>query len=446
MNYNKTNRIYIETFFQLLNKNEVRYCVLRNYRGLPQTTGCSDIDIWVHSDDIKDMLRISEEVKIACDYHLVSIYGDTTAEKLCFQREDDGIQIDVFKGHIYYKNHIIIDGETILKHIIKYNGISVVDDNFANIISFIKEIIHNGKCESKYWEPILNNPIYTKEYLCTNLCQFDKNFILLLYNALNSNKIFLFISELCIKSRKGLLYSKNVSSIKLICKKLKRLIKTPGYVIVVEGTDGSGKSFIINSITPILNGAFHNGVIYNHLRPNVLPDIAVLIGKRKKEDVTVVSAPHVGKQSGIVNSLIRWGYYMIDYTFGYLKTVWPVIHTKSKVFIFDRYYYEYYFDQKRSHTNLPLWIIKIGECFLPKPDIILCLGGDPQKIYTRKPETSLEEVIRQTNVLKDFCAKRKNAVWIDTTTTPEESIHSTMEAICKMMSKRFANTVLQWNC
>lgn len=195
-----------------------------------------------------------------------------------------------------------------------------------------------------------------------------------------------------------------------------------------------------------MNGAFHNGVVYNHLRPNVIPDIAELMGKRKKAEkdkVTVVSDPHAGKQSGFIGSFVRWSYYMIDYTFGYLKTVWPAIHTKSKVFIFDRYYYEYYFDQKRSHTSLPKWILRIGEWLLPKPDLILCLGGDPQKIYERKPETSIEEVTRQTNVLKDFCAKRKNAVWVDTTTAPEESIRCAMNAICDMMSPRFKNVVLR---
>ena len=63
---------------------------------------------------------------------------------------------------------------------------------------------------------------------------------------------------------------------------LKRLFgKRPGYVIAVEGTDGSGKSFIINSITPVLNEAFHNGVVYNHLRPSAIPDLGVVLGKKK---------------------------------------------------------------------------------------------------------------------------------------------------------------------
>jgi orotate phosphoribosyltransferase-like protein len=79
---------------------------------------------------------------------------------------------------------------------------------------------------------------------------------------------------------------------------------------------------------------------------------------------------------------------------------------------------------------------------VPAPDLTICLGGDPEKIYARKPETSLEEVKRQTEVLKEFASTHKKAVWVDTTTTPEESIKAAMDAIVKMMSKRFANTKL----
>ena len=86
---------------------------------------------------------------------------------------------------------------------------------------------------------------------------------------------------------------------------------------------------------------------------------------------------------------------------------------------------------------MPRWVLRFGEIFVPVPDLILCLGGDPKKIYERKPETSLEEVTRQTNVLKRFCNKRKNAVWVDTTLTPEESIRLAKEAILDMLSKRF---------
>ena len=112
------------------------------------------------------------------------------------------------------------------------------------------------------------------------------------------------------------------------------------------------------------------------------------------------------------------------------------------MFIFDRYYYDYYIDQRRSRTSLPHWILRFGECFVPKPDLTLCLGGDPKKIYERKPETSLQEVERQTIVLRSFCKKRKRTVWIDTTLKPEKSIQIAKEAIVKMLTPRFKNVKL----
>lgn len=82
---------------------------------------------------------------------------------------------------------------------------------------------------------------------------------------------------------------------------------------------------------------------------------------------------------------------MMDYTFGYAKSVYPKIATKAKVFIFDRYYYDYYIDQRRSRTSLPQWVLRFGEIFVPVPDLILCLGGDPKKYMS----VSLRQVLKR---------------------------------------------------
>ena len=60
-----------------------------------------------------------------------------------------------------------------------------------------------------------------------------------------------------------------------------RLLKHPGFTIAFIGTDGSGKSTIINKISPILNQAFHKSIFYEHMRPNKLPSLAKLFGKRR---------------------------------------------------------------------------------------------------------------------------------------------------------------------
>ena len=326
------------------------------------------------------------------------------------------------------------------ERVIEYNGIKVLDIKKGYYVDYIKEVLHLGKAKEKYLKAFIEEIKRDEEYYREELSSlYGEKTVQLVFDNLSEDELPSVEKQLQRMIRKRVMKGHRWKNIWLRMLLLKRLFgKRPGYVIAVEGTDGSGKSFIINSITPVLNEAFHNGVIYNHLRPNAIPDLGVLLGKKKKEDEAVVCTdPHGQKPSGLVGSLIRWGYYMIDYTFGYMKKVWPQIHTKSKVFIFDRYYYEYYLDQKRSRTNLPQWVIRFGELFLPNPDLILCLGGDPEKIYARKPETSLEEVKRQTDVLKNFCGERKNAVWIDTTIQPEESVKAALGACYDMMSKRF---------
>ena len=155
----------------------------------------------------------------------------------------------------------------------------------------------------------------------------------------------------------------------------------------------------------------------------------------------VVSAPHAGKKAGPVGSLICWCYYLPDYWLGYWRKVWPLVATCSAVQIFDRYYYDYYIDQRRFGIHLPHWLVRLGGCLVPTPDVILCLGGNPEAIYARKPETSLGEVTRQTEALKNFCRRQKHAVWVDTTTSQEESIAAAKAAVLKAMSTRFSQVL-----
>ena len=51
-----------------------------------------------------------------------------------------------------------------------------------------------------------------------------------------------------------------------------------GLTIAFIGTDGSGKSTIIDHVVPWLNSININGVHYEHLRPNWLPPLRALKG------------------------------------------------------------------------------------------------------------------------------------------------------------------------
>lgn len=427
----------------MLNKKRITYSVLRNFEKLPESSGNSDLDLFVASSDLISFYKIVTEVAKQTNSHLVSYTPDALSPKICYLNTNEGIQIDVFKGEICCKGHLMVPEEDIIKYTIDHNGIKVLEPHFGDLIAFLKEVLNNGECADKYIAPLAaNKNILTEQYLCEHLSCFSHEFCCKLSLTIANDqymKDFPYIHSVGISS----LRKKSKRNVEIFTK-LGRLFHQPGYTIAVLGTDGSGKSFIINSITPMLNEAFHKGVRYEHMRPNLLPPIAVLIGRKEKtETVTVCSNPHGSKPSGLLGSIVRLTYYWIDYTYGYFRKVFVDKAFKTHLWLFDRYYYDYYIDQRRARLHLPNWIIKLYGIFVPSPDLTLCLGGDPEIIYTRKPETSLEEVKRQTDILHEFCRKHKNAVWIDTTMKPEESIKAAMAAIVGMMATRFAKTDLK---
>lgn len=439
----KNKELFLSEYYSALNNNNADYFVYGEYKMLPKDTNGSDIDmiIFCGEDKFPKHIKILLEVAKKQNIKLVSAYYSKTSFFLRFLSKDGwGVQFDILRNMHWHDGKNYYPIEYIKKDVILHNNIKVLDIKVGYYLDYLKETSHVLRVKEKYANGFIEEYLNNKNRKIELEKLYGKKFTELIDSNLSVCELCKIAPNVGFFIRKTIHKNDYIQRFLIKFSNIKRFMTPPGYVIAILGTDGSGKSTIINNITPILNEGFHNGVIYNHLRPNVIPDLGVVMGKKEKtKEVKTVSNPHSEKQSGFVGSLVRWGYYMIDYTFGYLKAVYPVIHTKSKVFIFDRYYYDYYIDQKRSKTNLPNWVLKFGEFFVPKPDIILCLGGDPEKIYNRKPETSLEEVTRQTNALKEFCSNHKNAVWIDTCTDIQTSTDETMNAICDMMAKRFSN-------
>lgn len=433
---------FLTLFFKTLSEQNIEYFVFGEYKELPYDTGGSDIDIVVLGNKVEDVYNILRRISAENDVIIASVFRNATALFPRFLHKDWGIQIDLFDGGFFFNGVSYYDVRYLKNYIVEHNGIKVLLSAKGFFVDYFKEIVHNGKSREKYRNAVLDAFSNNRQECEREIFEmYGDEALHLIESNLNLeglNSIGMSLRNLI---REKLKRKNRFTTLKSKCVKYTRLFQEkPGYVIAVLGTDGSGKSTIINSIMPWLGESFHNSVKYNHLRPNLIPSISELIhGRRKNEskEPVVVTEPHSKKQSGLIGSIFRWGYYLTDYTFGYFRVVWLRIIAHSDVFVFDRYYYDYYIDQKRSRTNLPHWIIRCGEFMVPAPDLILCLGGDPEKIYNRKPETSLEEVSRQTKMLREFCDSRSNAVWVDTTFPQEESIAAVKEAIYNMMSKRF---------
>ena len=429
---------FLQDFFSVLN-DSLDYFVYGYYKNLPQDTGMSDIDIIIDPSCEKKFLKLFKDFMTNHSAFVASHFGRHLYRIINNNpKEPWGVQIDVFCQGFCHHEVEYFPRSYVKESIIEYNGIKVLDEKRGYYVDFLKEIIHGVKVKQKYInafsELIEGNKA---KYLAELEFLYGKRFRSMVETGLAARNYN--CEALKKEMRKAVHHRTLFKDINSILHRILRFFNPSlGYVIAVLGTDGSGKSAVIEAVTPWLNEAFHNGIRYNHLRPNLLKPLGVVTGRRKDEPISVVPNPHAKKAAGFFVSLIKWFYNLTDYTFGYLVKVWTRISTKSEVFLFDRYYYDYYIDQKRFGIHLPKWLIRVGDFFVPKPDLIICLGGNPEIIYERKPETSLEEVRRQINELRHFAQKHKNAVMIDTTIPFEKTIVEVRKAIIQTMSTRFS--------
>ena len=433
--FNKHN-IYLNSFFSLLKLNNINYSVLRNYSLLPNSTAGSDLDILIEAESIsifnKVLINFIEQHKL----NLVSVIDDKQCPKYCISGTNWGIQIDAFKESVYFGNNEIISSSILFANTVNYNNVTVLNKSVGALLSFLKELLNNKVCEEKYITDLQNqfNGLSIEEELLSKFTPQFSSYLNLNLHKLNKKHCIKLYQLSKISFKRSKLYGVN--------NKVKRLFNQPGFTVAFLGTDGSGKSTIIDSISPILNQAFHKAVYYEHMRPNKLPSIAGLFG-RKEEFSAPVTNPHGSTTSGFFGSLLRWLYYTLDYTFGFYLKVWPKKAIRSCVWIFDRYYYDYLIDPKRGRIKLPRWLLKLGQLIIPEPDLILCLGTEAKAIHERKPELTLQEVERQVAALKQFSQSHKRAIWIDTGKSIDESSNDTLNTIILMMAQRFESFKLK---
>ena len=426
---------YTSLLFSELNSNSIKYTVLRNFNQLPYSTGGSDLDLLIHNlDEIKFKYLLDAFIQDN-ELRLVSVIKDNRCPKVCLMNNSWGIQIDVFLTTVYFGGRELIPSSILFDSTINYHGVKILNPRIGALLAFLKELLNNKRCSEKYIIE-LQNQFLNQEIKQQWLCQFNPGFHAYLNCHLNEldDK---HMARLYRIAKKDFHRSKTEG----FKNKFWRLLNQPGYTIAFLGTDGSGKSTIIERIKLPLVEAFHNSVYYEHLRPNKFPSIAKLFGGKDEYSVPVTN-PHASSTSGFLGSFFRWVYYMLDYTFGFYLKVWPKKAIRSGVWIFDRYYYDYLIDPKRGRIKLPNWILKFGQFIIPEPDIILCLGADSTLIHNRKPELPLVEVERQVEALKKFCESHKRAIWVDTSQSIEQSSKDALLAIIEVMAMRFESVKL----
>ncbi|MDC0590235.1 hypothetical protein OAP17_10905 [Porticoccaceae bacterium] len=409
-------------------KNSIDYAVMRNYQTLPLSPGGSDIDILIPTGDRATCLILVRDIIERSGVFLMGVANSYSFSKIFVMGKSSsvdkdwwGVCLDINFG-LHYCGVRYVD-QAFQMPIKDHLGIKVIQDGPAGILGLLKELLNNESLVEKYINDSRSYISSKDSELSSMLSPMGQECITLLkellvkdvadVNVKALNFKHMFLKKCFWQSPLVYVYKQGINYVN----KIQRYLKPSGKVIAFLGVDGAGKSSVINIIKPPLEMATHNNVFVKHLRPTILPPLAfyrVNFNKHQDEKSNTFEQPHLAPSSGNIVSLIRLVYLLIDYIVGYWFSIRKKIAQQPSVIIYDRYAYDIGLDAKRFRISLKLNFINFFINFVPKPDLTICLYGDPIVIYERKKELSFDEVVRQTESIKAFAHERKNTFMVNT--------------------------------
>lgn len=177
-------------------------------------------------------------------------------------------------------------------------------------------------------------------------------------------------------------------AVRYVVSTLASFLRPKGFVITFSGVDGAGKSTVIEHIKERLEKKWRKRVVVIRHRPSVLPILSVWkYGRKEAQQRAVQTLPRQGTNQKLSSSLLRFSYYYLDYLLGQV-VVWLKYTCRGYVVLYDRYYFDFINDSRRSNILLPERLTKALYAFVTKPRLNFFLYAAPEVILRRKQELS----------------------------------------------------------
>ena len=433
----------LNKLFHDLNDSGLSYAVMRNYELLPRSADGSDLDLLIDPKQEQLIMDcISASIKSADGVSIGRVDTVGLTKIFAFGQPDNkddqwwGLRLDICKGVVYRGSHDLMEETVYTEHVKEHDGIKVLSSDLAAVVGVMKEVLHNGRIGDRYINEASDAASERWHSISKVLSPIGENGLNRLYKICSRGPNEISLTSEAKHIRRNIeTRSFLACPVSYVSKKIQyygsrilRILKPPGKMIVLLGTDGAGKSTVIEAIKPALMDATHNALLVKHLRPRLFPPLG-RIKEKTRDDNEVVTDPHGAVASGYFLSLVRLAYYWLDYTIGYWLLVRPVLSKSPAIVLFDRYAYDILLDPKRLRINLPQWVLRIFVNIVPKPDLTICLYGDPEVLAQRKNELPVQEVERQVNALVSFSENGGKRRLINTESTIVETRNHILNSI-----------------
>ncbi len=416
---NHRELVLMDMFDFLLEKN---YATIKSQNTYPEKINqFSDVDICADKSVNTELRHYLKNHPLVNSLHEVSKSFMST-QQMTF-KNGDRLSIDLI-WNIKRKGLEILDAKAVLKSAyINSYGVKTLDvyDNARYIGLFYT--LNNKPIPDKY--------NYYEEILSTSTSLLDKQlFPCFIDQTADKSNLLNFIKKQ--KSNKWLKGFINQLNYVLDC--LKMPFKNSGTIITFSGVDGAGKSTVIEVLKYKVEKQLRKRVVVLRHRPSIFPILSAWKkGKTAAEQESVMNLPRLGTNKSMLSSLLRFSYYYMDYLIGqflvHVKYTW-----RGYIVIYDRYYFDFMNDSKRSNILLPKFIFEAGFKFLMKPQFNFFLYADPATILNRKQELNKEAIetltARYLNQFNELNLKDTSATYLSIKNIHlHETVHTVFDTI-----------------
>ena len=456
--WNKICENIFTEFTKKLNSENIRYFVLRNYEGLPETNTSKDVDIIVEPGFLKRSKEILLEIykENEMDYYYEVVYGRVHCIHGMSTINELGIHIDLIKGYLA-KGYEVYTFEELYKHVIQYKNFYVLNEFMNGMMLLIyKQFGYKKPILKKEYRETIKNTFekYPREFeeeltkitnkkLAPNIIENikDNDFD----EVIGLNKKFTRSIRSYVFKRRPIITIFRIIS--FFFQKVWRIgIGYRNYrrVIAIIAPDGAGKTTFLDGLKNKIENYYVSDendekIHLYHFRPELFPNLGEMgekVGVMEQDrDFT---NPHRGGTANPVSSFFRISYYTLDYLIGWQKYIRQDVQY-DKFSIFDRYSYDLLVDPIRTKLNLPRWMRRFFVWLTPKPPLVFVLCARPQIIYERKQELEFDEIERQMKEYSKLAETKKRFVKINAEVSTDEMTDEAIQIILDKYAKKWSN-------
>jgi len=211
--------------------------------------------------------------------------------------------------------------------------------------------------------------------------------------------------------------------------RIRPLFRPRGRVIAVLGTDGSGKTTLIDALRKNLAPAFRSaegGVV--KLRPGLFPQLEHVDHGPTTNGPADNAKEQRAAPPGTLGTIARAVWYTLDYVLGWPLRILPR-RRRNALIVFERYVDDWLVDPERFRMRQGVRAVRWLASLAPRPDVTLICTASLRTIRARKRELDSRETLRQLEAYEALARSRPDVHLISTDGSLEVTLDRALSAI-----------------